>query len=402
MVKNILLIISGSIASYKALELIRLLRQEGAAVRAILTAGGAEFITPLAVSSLTGTPTYTDLFSLKDEVEMGHIRLSREAEAIIVAPASADLLAKMAQGRADDLASAVLLAADKPVWIAPAMNHRMWAHPATRRNIAQLTADGVRLVGPVEGEMACGEYGPGRMADPAEIVRHVMQGKARRSGKAGSLKGKTALVTAGPTQEPIDDVRFLGNRSSGRQGYAIAGALAMAGAKVTLVSGPTFLRAPEGVTCIPVMTAQEMYDAALGVLPVDMAVCTAAVADWTPEAALPGKLKKRRNAAPPELRLRETPDILAAISKHKQRPALVAGFAAEAGELEKQASEKRMRKGCDWILANDISGGRVFGEERTELLFITEDAAEPWGCLSKQEAAARLVEEAEKYFLGKG
>lgn len=406
---RILLIISGSIAAYKSLELIRLLKKNQIAVSAILTKGGAEFITPLAVSSLTGEQTYTDLFSLKDEVEMGHIRLSREADLILVAPASAELIAKMVQGHADDLASATLLAANKPIVLAPAMNHAMWSNPATKRNIAQLKKDGVQIIEPVEGEMACGEYGVGRMAEVEDIFKAILNSPtltlpppAGGGWEGGtSLKGKRAIVTAGPTYEAIDPVRFIGNHSSGKQGYAIAAALAKAGADVTLISGPTSLNSSAHVTRIEVTTAEEMLKATTKALPADIAVFSAAVSDWRVKKPATQKLKKRASKSAPELVLEETPDILATIGAHNKRPTLVIGFAAETENVLKNAEEKRRRKNADWLLANDVSDGKIFGAADTELFFISSGKPENWGTLSKEKAASKLVEKMESFFEGK-
>ncbi|MFO1242302.1 MAG: bifunctional phosphopantothenoylcysteine decarboxylase/phosphopantothenate--cysteine ligase CoaBC [Rickettsiales bacterium] len=396
---RILLIISGSIAAYKSLELIRLLRKRNITVSAILTKGGSEFITPLAVSSLTGQQTYTDLFSLKDEVEMGHIRLTREADLVVVAPASAELITKMAQGHADDLASATLLASNKPILLVPAMNHAMWSNPATKRNVALLKKDGVQFIDPVEGEMACGEYGIGRMAeveDIAEAIRAAFTVK-----KTGPLAGKKAIVTAGPTYEAIDPVRFIGNRSSGKQGYAIAASLAKAGADVALISGPSSLTPPADVTRISVTTAEEMLRATMHALPADIAVFSAAVSDWRVKKPSAQKLKKRTSKAAPSLTLEETPDVLATIAAHTNRPTLVVGFAAETEQLLAYAEEKRRRKKADWILANDVSEGKIFGEAETELFFISTGKPENWGTLSKEKAAAKLVEKIELFFEGK-
>jgi phosphopantothenoylcysteine decarboxylase/phosphopantothenate--cysteine ligase len=387
MVSRLLLIISGSIAAYKSLELIRLLHKDGIEVTAILTEGGAQFITPLAVSALTGRPTYTDLWSLKDEVEMGHIRLSREADLILVAPASADLMARMAQGRADDLASTTLLASDKPIFLAPAMNAQMWKNAATQRNLTQLKEDGVHIIAPGSGEMACGEVGDGRMAEPDEILAFIHQFATQ-----GPLSGRHAIVTAGPTFEPLDPVRFLGNRSSGKQGYAIAEALARRGANVTLVSGPTALPAPRGVTRIEVETAQQMHDAVMHALPADLFIGTAAVADWRPAQPTERKLKKRGNAEPPHVSLTENPDILAGVAQHATRPDLVIGFAAETENLEESAAEKRQRKQIDWVIANDVSGGAIFGADHTSLLVVTETGSERWEQVSKYYAAEKLAE----------
>ncbi|MBY0355433.1 MAG: bifunctional phosphopantothenoylcysteine decarboxylase/phosphopantothenate--cysteine ligase CoaBC [Rickettsiales bacterium] len=393
MISRVLLIISGSVASYKALELIRLMQKKAIEVNVILTSGGAQFITPLAVSALTGRPTYTDLWSLKDETEMGHIRLSREADIIIVAPASADLMAKMAQGRADDLASATLLASDKPVYVAPAMNAKMWQHPATQRNLAQLQNDGVRVIAPAHGEMACGEIGDGRMADPQTILNVLLDHQTERA-----LSGRHVIITAGPTYEPIDPVRFLGNRSSGKQGYAIAAVLVAHGAQVTLVSGPTSLADVAGANCVRVETAAQMHEAVQSALPADVFIATAAVADWRPTNVSPRKLKKRGNAEPPALELSENPDILASVSRHANRPALVIGFAAETEELPVHAEDKRQRKQLDWVLANDVSGGAVFGEDVTSLVVISDEETEHWSHISKRDAAERLAQKITLFF----
>ncbi len=394
---RILLVISGSIAAYKSLELIRLLRGERYEVSAILTKGGSEFITPLSVSSLTGTDTYTDLFSLKDEVEMGHIQLSRQHDLIVVAPASADLMASMAHGHAGDLASATLLAADTPVMVAPAMNHRMWDHPATQRNIAQLEQDGITLIAPGIGEQACGEEGAGRMAEPEIILAAIRNALQTNTHKP--LQGKHAVVTSGPTQEPIDPVRYIGNRSSGKQGHAIASALLEAGADVTLITGPVHIPAPAGAKVLHVRTASEMHQAVENALPADIAICAAAVADWTPQQAATHKLKKQGNDSAPEISLTQTQDILATIARHStNRPELVIGFAAETEAQETHAKAKREAKGCDWILVNDVSGGAIFGADTTQLTLISEDEADRWPSLTKQEAASRLVNRIVHYF----
>jgi phosphopantothenoylcysteine decarboxylase/phosphopantothenate--cysteine ligase len=406
--RSILLIISGSIAAYKSLELIRLLKERGVEVRAILTKGGAAFVTPLAVSSLTGTKTYHDLFSLTDEVEMGHIELSRSAEHILIAPASADILAKMTHGIADDLATTALLATDAPVSVAPAMNHRMWSHPATRRNVATLRADGIGIIGPVEGAMACGEFGVGRMAEPQEILAALEQdaNAARRSdltipaflGIAQTLKGKRAIVTSGPTYEPVDPVRFLGNHASGKQGHAVAAALAAAGADVTLVSGPTALGHPQGVNTIAVTTAAEMYAAVMAALPVDIFVGAAAVADWRMTHVSPHKIKKHGTHNKLTLDLIPTEDIIAAVSSHKARPALVIGFAAETDSLADHAKNKRKNKQCDMVLANNVAGGKVFGAEDNTVLFLSEAGETNWPTMSKHAVAEKLVGEISNYF----
>ena len=390
--RRVLLVIGGGIAAYKCLELIRRLVERGIAVRCVLTRAAKELVSPLTVAALSGERVYDELFSLTDEAEMGHIRLAREADLVLVAPATADLLAKMANGLADDLASTLLLATDRPVLVAPAMNPVMWAHPATRRNLARLVADGIGVIGPAEGDMACGETGPGRLVEPRELLDAVL---ARLEPEGRPLSGLRALVTSGPTREPIDPVRFLANRSSGRQGHAIAKALADAGAEVTLVSGPVAIPDPPGVRTVHVETAREMLEACLGALPVEVAVCAAAVADWRPETAPEQKIKKEPGAPPPVLRLVENPDILATLARHPTaRPRLVVGFAAETGDLEAKARTKRAEKGCDWILANDVSEGTgVFGGARNRILLITgEGPAEAWPELAKEEVARRLVE----------
>lgn len=389
--KRILLIVGGGIAAYKALELIRRLRGEGAGVRCVLTAGGAQFVTALSLAALSENPVYTDLFSLKDEAEMGHIRLSREADLIVVCPASANLIARMAAGGADDLAATVLLATDKPVLVVPAMNLRMWNHKATRRNIAQLRADGLEVMEPDEGPMACGEFGPGRLPETPEILSAI----ERALGSCGRrLSGLHALVTAGPTHEPIDPVRYIANRSSGKQGFAIAAALAAQGARVTLVSGPVALPTPPGVTRIDVETARAMADASLKALPADVAVMVAAVADWRVEAA-PAKIKKQASGAPPVLALVENPDILADIAALPagQRPRLVIGFAAETDAVLDHARDKYARKGCDWIVANDVSpASGVMGGDVTTVHLISATGTQTWAQVSKHDAATRLAD----------
>lgn len=391
--KRILLIVSGGIAAYKALELVRRLRERGAEVRAILTKGGAEFITPLSLSALTEDRVYSDLFSLTDEAEMGHIQLSRAADLLVVAPATADILAKMTAGIADDLATTALLATDKPVLVAPAMNVRMWQHAATQENIGRLRERGVHIVGPNEGPMACGEFGPGRMAEVMEIIAAI----ERRLGTAGALAGRKALVTSGPTHEPIDPVRYIANRSSGRQGHAIAEAFAAAGAETLLVSGPVSLDDPPGVRVIKVESAREMLEACLAALPVDVAVGAAAVADWRVARVPTQKLKKK--AELPELKLEENPDILAQIARHREaRPRLVIGFAAETERVAEQGRAKRQRKGCDWILANDVSAeSGTFGGADNEITLIDDSGAETWPRLSKHAVARRLVERVARH-----
>jgi len=385
--QSILLIISGSIAAYKSLDLIRRLREREFDVRCILTKGGEQFITPLSVASLSGNPTYGDLFSLKDEVEMGHIRLSREADMIVVAPASADLIAKMAHGMADDLATAALLASDKNILVAPAMNAQMWEHPATQRNIRQIVKDGAQIIEPSAGSLACEEIGSGRMAEPEIVLGAILTQLGTRHKAQGTFK---ALVTSGPTHEAIDPVRYIGNRSSGKQGHAIAAALARQGAEVMLVTGPTSLPDPVGVTVKHVTSAEEMLAACEKALPVDVAICAAAVSDWRAEKPASRKLKKGGSAA--ALALIENPDILHAISHHKKRPALVVGFAAETENLLKNASEKRKRKGVDWIVANEVSGSKGFGADDNKVLLITAKGNENWPLMSKEEVAEKLVE----------
>jgi len=382
--KRILLIIGGGIAAYKTLELIRRLKERGAAVRAILTEAGAQFVTPLSVASLTGDKVYQNLFDLTQESEMGHIALSRSADLVVAAPATADLIAKLTAGLAPDLASTALLATDKPVLIAPAMNVRMWEHASTKRNIAALKADGIHVIGPNEGEMACGEFGPGRMSEPDEILAAI-EGLLNPDLR---LKGFKALVTAGPTREPIDPVRYIANRSSGKQGFAIASALSDAGADTVLVSGPVELRAPPRTKLVRVETARQMWAACEMELPADIAICTAAVADWRPSIAANSKLKKRD--ASPSITLSENPDILAGIAHHQSRPALVIGFAAETDDLIANATAKLAAKGCDWIIANDVSSG-IMGGENNRVHLITAKGSEAWPEMSKLEVAQRLV-----------
>jgi phosphopantothenoylcysteine decarboxylase/phosphopantothenate--cysteine ligase len=386
--KRILLIVGGGIAAYKALELTRLLRKAGVGVRPILTAAGAHFVTPLSLSALAEDKVYSELFSLTDEAEMGHIELSRSADLVVVAPATADLMAKAAQGLANDLASTTLLATDKPVLMAPAMNVRMWLHAATQRNLATLTADGVSFVGPDEGAMACGEFGPGRMAEPPAIFEAIM---AALGSSGRPLAGKRAIITAGPTVEAIDPVRMLTNRSSGKQGYAIAGALAALGAEVTLVSGPTALPAPAGVVRVEVESARDMLAACETALPADIAVCVAAVADWRPAEAGGQKLKKD-GGAPASLALVENPDILAALSKGARRPKLVVGFAAETQDVEAHAKAKLARKGCDWIVANDVSVPGTMGGDDNAVALVTAGGIERWERMAKGAVARRLAE----------
>jgi len=387
--RRILLIISGGIAAYKSLELIRRLRERGAAVRCVMTAAAQHFVTPLSVASLSEDKVYTDLWSLTDESEMGHIRMSREADLIVVAPATADLIARMAAGLADDLATTALLASDKPVLIAPAMNLMMWAHPANQGNLATLAARGVARVGPGSGELACGEVGAGRMAEPAEIVAAI----ERILAGDIPLAGRRALVTSGPTREPIDPVRYISNHSSGKQGHAIAAALAALGADTVLVSGPTQEPTPAGVKVVAVETAVEMLVACEAALPVNVAVMAAAVADWRVETAGPHKLKKD-GGGPPVLHLAENPDILASIAQRgNDRPALVIGFAAETDDVIENARAKRLRKRCDWILANDVSPGTgTFGGDRNTIHLVDGEGIEDWPAMTKREVAQRLAE----------
>ena len=385
--KRILLIVGGGIAAYKSLELTRLLRKAGIAVRPILTRAGAEFVTPLSLAALAEDKVYRELFSLTDEAAMGHIELSRSADLIVVAPATADLMAKAANGLAGDLASTTLLATDKPVLMAPAMNVRMWRHAATQRNLATLKADGVAFVGPDEGAMACGEYGPGRMAEPEAIFQAIL---AALGASPRPLAGRRALVTAGPTAEAIDPVRVLTNRSSGKQGYAIAAALAALGAEVVLVSGPTALAAPPGVTRVDVESARDMLAACEAVLPADIAICVAAVADWRPRSVGDRKLKKAA-AAPDPIALVENPDILASLSKHARRPRLVVGFAAETHDLEANAAAKLSRKGCDWIVANDVSVAGTLGGDDNAVAIVSAGGVERWERMAKVEVAHRLA-----------
>jgi phosphopantothenoylcysteine decarboxylase/phosphopantothenate--cysteine ligase len=390
--KRVLLIVGGGIAAYKALELTRLLRKAGVGVRPILTRAGAEFVTPLSLSALAEDKVYAELFSLTDEAEMGHIELSRSADLVVVAPATANLMAKAAGGIADDLATTTLLATDKPVLMAPAMNVRMWEHPATRRNLDQLKADGVAFVGPDEGAMACGEYGFGRMAEPEAIFTAIMAALGAGDGPLSGrpLAGRRAIVTAGPTAEPLDPVRLLTNRSSGKQGYAIAAALAALGADVTLVSGPTALPAPTGVRRMEIETAREMLAACEAALPADIAVCVAAVADWRPANEDVRKIKKGE-AGPAPIALVENPDILAALSNGARRPKLVVGFAAETNDVEANAKAKLAKKGCDWIVANDVSVEGTMGGDDNAVSLVTAAGIEPWEAMSKAEVARRLA-----------
>lgn len=397
--KRVLLVVAGGIAAFKTPDLVRRLRERGAAVRVVLTDGGAQFVTPLTLQAVSEDTVYRDLWSLTDESAMGHIQLSRSADIILVAPATANILARMAHGLADDLATTVLLATDKPVLVAPAMNVRMYEHPATQANLALLAARGVEIIGPDEGAMACGEYGPGRMSEPLAIVAHLADWFARHHGPK-PLAGRHALVTSGPTHEPIDPVRYIANRSSGKQGHAIAAALAALGARVTLVSGPTALADPPGVTTIRIESAAEMLAACEAALPADIFIAAAAVADWRVDGAATQKLKKDGKALPP-LSLIENPDILASLSQPGPgRPALVVGFAAETQDVVAYAQAKLARKGCDWIVANDVSPETgTFGGDRNRVHLIRQgQAPDAWPELSKAEVAARLARQIADHF----
>jgi phosphopantothenoylcysteine decarboxylase/phosphopantothenate--cysteine ligase len=406
--RRILLIVSGGIAAYKALELVRLLKGKGIAVRAVLTESAKQFVTPLSLGVLTEDHVYGDMFDLKEEREIGHIQLSRQADLIVVAPATANILAKMAGGIADDLATTILLATDKPVLAVPAMNVRMWHHKATQRNLAQLREDGIHIMEPGVGAMACNEWGKGRLPEPAEILAEI----ERLLEEAGetpplltdttrtiiapdlsgpNLYGKHVLVTAGPTHEPIDPVRYIANRSSGKQGFAIAAAAARAGARVTLVAGPVALPTPPGVTRIDVETAREMFAAVEDALPADVAIMVAAVADWRAADEAPQKLKKDGTGAAHPLALAENPDILATLGKHNRRPGLLIGFAAETEKVVEHASAKRVKKNADWIVANDVSG-EVMGGDRNVVHLVTASGAETWPDLPKTAVATRLIE----------
>ena len=400
--QRVLLIVSGGIAAYKALELVRLLRRDGLGVTAVLTQGGAQFVTPLSLQALTEEKVYSALWSLTDESEMGHIQLSRSADLLVAAPASANLLAKMAAGLADDLASTVLLATDKPVLVAPAMNVRMWSHPATAANMALLQSRGVHVVGPDSGAMACSEFGLGRLAEPPAILAAIrgLLAPGREPAGAGPLAGRHAIVTSGPTHEPIDPVRYIANRSSGRQGHAVAVALHALGARVTLVSGPVAVPDPAGVLVRHVETAADMLAACTAALPADIAVCAAAVADWRVDAASPGKLKKQPGGAPPDLRLVPNPDILATLAAAGPgRPRLVVGFAAETDDMLAHAQAKLARKGCDWIVANDVRPETgVMGGEANEVHLVTGAGVEHWPLLPKAEVAARLARRVAEVF----
>jgi phosphopantothenoylcysteine decarboxylase/phosphopantothenate--cysteine ligase len=393
--KRILLIVAGGIAAFKSLDLIRRLRERGASVRCVLTEAGAKFVTPLSLQALTEDRVYSDMFSLTDESEMGHIQLSRDADLLVVAPATANLLARMASGMADDLAATVLLATDKPVLAAPAMNVRMWTHAATVANVETLKRRGVTFVGPNEGAMACNEYGPGRMSEPLEIVAAIESLLAPAPAKP--LAGRRALVTSGPTREAIDPVRYISNHSSGKQGHAIASALARLGAEVTLVCGPVSLADPPGLTTVHIDSADQMLAACLAAGSVDIAVCAAAVADWKVARPAAAKIKKKAGAEPPVLTMVPNPDILATLSGlgaagKPRRPALVVGFAAETEDLVANAIDKRKRKGCDWIVANDVSPATgTFGGERNTVHLISASGVEDWPTLAKDDVASRLA-----------
>jgi phosphopantothenoylcysteine decarboxylase / phosphopantothenate---cysteine ligase len=391
MTRSVLLIIGGGIAAYKSLELIRLLKKSGIGVHVILTAAAKEFVTPLSVASLSGEKIYDDLFSLTDEVEMGHIELSRSTDLVVVAPATADLIAKMAHGHANDLASTTLLATDKKVLIAPAMNVRMWLHAATQRNLRTLRTDGIQVIGPNEGDMACGEFGPGRMAEPGEILLAI---EALLSPAAKPLVGRKVLVTAGPTREPIDPVRYISNQSSGKQGYAIAAAAQALGADVTLITGPTALSMPLGVAVVKVETAQDMLKACEDALPCDVAIFAAAVADWRISHAADEKIKKAADGSTPTLSFVENSDILKTIAARKsKRPAVVVGFAAETENVIAHAQAKLAKKNCDLIVANDVSAeNNIFGGEANRVHLVSADGVEDWPKLSKAEVAVRLMQ----------
>ena len=394
--KRILLIVGGGVAAYKTPELVRQLVKEGADVQCLLSKSGSEFVTALTLASVSGNKVYQNLFDLTDETEMGHIQLSRNADLVLVAPATANLMAKMAQGFANDLASTALLATDKPVMIAPAMNVRMWLHDATQRNLETLKNDGITIINPNEGDMACGETGPGRMAEPVEIMEAVAEALMPK----GPLKGLKALITAGPTHEPIDPVRYIANRSSGKQGYAIAEAIAGLGAETLLVSGPVNLPDPEGVRIIRVETALEMAAACEEALPSQIAIMTAAVADWRTTESAQEKIKKNIDNSPPSLELTENPDILAGLVAHTLRPDLIVGFAAETEQVMDHARAKFTRKGCDWLMANNVSPDTgVMGGDFNTIHFLTQTSEESWEMLSKQDVALRLADKIADYFL---
>ena len=392
--KQVLLLVGGGIAAYKALEVARRLQDHNVGVTGVMTRSACEFITPLSLSALTGEKVYTELFSLTDEAEMGHIRLAREADLVLVVPATANLIARAAGGFADDLATAILLATTSPVMMAPAMNHAMWGHPATQENLARLRARSIVTAGPADGNMACGEEGTGRLAEVSDIVEAALR---KLNIVPGPLSGRHALVTSGPTVEPIDPVRFIANRSSGKQGHAIAAELASRGARVTLVSGPVTLPSPPAVELVEVETARQMLKACEEALPAEIAVCAAAVADWHVKGAGTTKLKKQ-DGAPPPIELAENPDILRRLSSHEARPDLVVGFAAETVNLRENAAAKLTRKGCDWIVANDVGGGGVFGSNNNSALLLTGNEIEEWPQMPKSELAARLVDRIGEHF----
>jgi len=391
--KRILLIISGGIAAYKALELIRSIKKSGGSVRCVLTNGGSQFVTPMSVAALSEEKVYTDLWSLKDESEMGHIRLSREADLVLVAPASANILAQMAHGLAEDLASTTLLATNRPVMVCPAMNPMMWNHAATQDNIKKLEQRGIHIIEPASGDMACGETGKGRLPEPEDIMMSI----TKFFKNDMPLAGKRAIVTSGPTFEPIDPVRFIGNRSSGKQGHAIASALASKGASVTLITGPVALPDPEGVETIHIETAEEMLNACESSLPVDIAICAAAVSDWRIEKTADQKIKKGSDKTPPDLKLTENPDILKTISNHKNRPPLVIGFAAETENLIENAKAKLTKKSCDWIIANNVGDNDIFGSDENTVTFVSQNKTKNWEQASKETIARDIADEIVKY-----
>ena len=397
--RKVLLIVGGGIAAYKALGLVRRLAEHGIRTTGVMTSSACEFVTPLSLAALTENKVYTSMFSLTDEAEMGHIRLARDADLVLVAPATANLMARAATGMADDLATAILLATAAPVMMAPSMNPAMWSNPATRHNLEILRARGVGIIGPESGDTACGEHGTGRMSEPGDIARAVVEAMP---GAGGALAGLHALVTSGPTHEAIDDVRYIANRSSGKQGHAIADALARRGARVTLVSGPVALAPPAGVDHLPVTSARQMHDACLGALPADIAVCTAAVADWHIDGGTSGKLKKSAGTKPPVIKLRENPDILRALSASgKKRPRLVVGFAAEATDVVASARRKLKSKGCDWMIANGIMSGdgtSVFGSDTNSVTLLSDKDSQTWDNLPKREIATRLAARMEAHF----
>ena len=394
--KKILLIITGGIAAYKSLETIRGLIEEGCDVTCVLTKSGSEFVTPLSVESLSGNKVYTDLFNLNDEHEMGHIQLSRSADVILVAPATANIISKIAYGISDDLASTILMATNKPVLLAPAMNVRMWLNNATQRNINTLRSDGINLIGPDIGSMACGEYGEGRMSEPSEIIKYTIDFIEKIN--FSPLNNYSALITSGPTREMIDPVRYISNESSGKQGHAIAKAIFDLGAKTTLISGPTSIPDPVGPEIVKVKSATEMFDACESLLPTDIAVCAAAVGDYKISNASPEKIKKSGSKI--LIELEENPDVLSRISKrNSQRPRLVIGFAAETENLISNAEKKLKEKGCDWILANDISNGKIIGQDKNKVHFISLDEKSEWDTMSKNEVAKKLSDKIVNYFI---